>query len=61
MILCQFGDTTYASDIYDAWPITMYILGAFGEKTKESSSHEKNRSQIDGRVTAPTFKWVAIE
>ena len=61
MILCQFDDTTDASDIYDAWPISKYILRAFREKTEESSSQEKFRSQINGRVRAPTFKWVAIE
>ena len=56
MILCQFDDTTDTSDIYDARPISLYILGAFGQKTEESSGHEKYRRQIDGRVTAPAFK-----
>ena len=61
MILWQFEDTTNASDIYDARPISWYIIRAFGQKTEESSGHEKYRRQIDGRVTAPTFKWLAIE
>ena len=60
MILCQFHDTTDASDIYDARPISLHILRAFGQKTKESSGHKKYRRQIDGSVTAPIFKWVAI-
>ena len=61
MILRQFYDTTDASDVYDAWPITLYIFRAFGKKTEESGGHEKYRRQIYGRVTGPTFKWVAIE
>jgi hypothetical protein len=56
MILCHFEDTTDTRDIYDARPISRYIIRAFGQKTKESSGYEKYRRQIDGRVTAPTFK-----
>ena len=56
MILRQFDDTTDASDIYDARPISWYILRAFGQKTEKSSGHEKYRRQIDGKVTAPTFE-----
>ena len=56
MILCQFDDTTDASDIYDTGPISWYVIRAFCQKTEESGGHEKYRRQIDGRVTAPTFK-----
>ena len=56
MILCQFDDTTDTSDIYDARPISRYIIRAFSQKTEESSGHEKYRRQIDGKVTAPIFK-----
>ena len=61
MILCQFEDTTDASDIYNSRPISGYIIRAFGQKTEESSGHKKYRRQIDGKVTTPTFKWLAIE
>ena len=61
MVLWQFEDTTNASDIYDTRPISRYIIRAFGQKSEESSSHEKYRRQIDGRMTAPTFKWLAIK
>ena len=61
MVLCHFDVTTDASDIYDTRPIALYVLRAFSQKAEESSGHEKYRCQIDGRVTAPTLKCLAIE
>ena len=61
MILCQFNNTTDASNIYDARPISWYILRAFGQETEKSSGHEEYRRQIDRRVTTPTLKGLAIE